>query len=164
MSSTQCILAKAYPVIGKFLCQTEKPKNTFFLPFSPTPSLSFYLRHFRVVFDSRSSFFAPKLHGSACGAGYGDNNLAWCKRTLLKTVSKTGFVCIEGNKLDGSPRHIRQVQFEKARKELHGKSPIYQAFNKVISHWSKIRRFVNSFERYSHFLSYITIKRELVSI
>ena len=26
---------------------------------------------FCAVFDSRSSFFAPKLHGNACYAGYG---------------------------------------------------------------------------------------------
>ena len=30
----------------------------------------FYLRHFRAVFDYRSSFFAPKPHGNACYAGY----------------------------------------------------------------------------------------------
>ena len=30
----------------------------------------FYLRHFRAVFDYRSSFFAPKLHENACYAGY----------------------------------------------------------------------------------------------
>ena len=36
------------------------------------PSPLFYLRHFfRVVFDSRSSFFAPKPHGNACYAGCG---------------------------------------------------------------------------------------------
>ena len=29
-----------------------------------------YSRHFRAVFDSRSSFFAPKPNGNACYAGY----------------------------------------------------------------------------------------------
>ena len=41
-----------------------------FLLFFPTTSPLFYLPHFRAVFDSRSSFFAPKLHGNTCCAGY----------------------------------------------------------------------------------------------
>ena len=42
-----------------------------FLPFFPTPSPLFYLHHsVRTVFDSRPSFFAPKLHGNACYVGY----------------------------------------------------------------------------------------------
>ena len=36
----------------------------------PIPSPLFHSRHFRAVFDSRSSFFAPKPHGNACYAGY----------------------------------------------------------------------------------------------
>ena len=35
-----------------------------------TPSRSFTFAIFRVAFDSRSSFFAPKLQGNACYAGY----------------------------------------------------------------------------------------------
>ena len=35
-----------------------------------TPSRSFTCAIFRVAFDSRSSFFAPKLQGNACYAGY----------------------------------------------------------------------------------------------
>ena len=34
-----------------------------------TPSPLFYSPHFRAVFDSRSSFFATKLHGNACYTG-----------------------------------------------------------------------------------------------
>ena len=33
-------------------------------PFIPNPSPLFYSRHFRAIFDDRSSFFAPKPHGS----------------------------------------------------------------------------------------------------
>ena len=40
------------------------------LPFFPTPPRSFTYAIFRAVFDSRSSFFAPKQHGNACYAGY----------------------------------------------------------------------------------------------
>ena len=39
-------------------------------PFFPTPSRSFTCAIFRAVFDSCSSFFAPKPHGNACYAGY----------------------------------------------------------------------------------------------
>ena len=42
-----------------------------FLPFFLTPSPLFYLRHLsRGQFDSRSSFFAPRLHRNACYASY----------------------------------------------------------------------------------------------
>ena len=42
-----------------------------FLSSSPPPPPLFYLRHLsRGQFDSRSSFFAPKLHRNACYAGY----------------------------------------------------------------------------------------------
>ena len=34
------------------------------------PPRSFTYAIFRAVFDSRSSFFAPKPHGNACYAGY----------------------------------------------------------------------------------------------
>ena len=37
---------------------------------SPPPPRSFTYAIFRAVFDSRSSFFAPKPHGNACYAGY----------------------------------------------------------------------------------------------
>ena len=37
--------------------------------FSPPPPRSFTYAIFRAVFDSRSSFFAPKPHGNACYAG-----------------------------------------------------------------------------------------------
>ena len=37
---------------------------------SPPPPSSFSCAIFRVVFDSRSLFFAPKPHGNACYAGY----------------------------------------------------------------------------------------------
>ena len=41
-----------------------------FLPFFPTPSPLFYLRHFsHGQFDSRSSFFSPKPHRNVCYAG-----------------------------------------------------------------------------------------------
>ena len=36
----------------------------------PPPPRSFTCAIFRAVFDSRSSFFAPKQHGNACYAGY----------------------------------------------------------------------------------------------
>ena len=36
---------------------------------SPPPPRSFTYAIFRPVFDSRSSFFAPKPHGNACYAG-----------------------------------------------------------------------------------------------
>ena len=36
---------------------------------SPPPARSFTCAIFRAVFDSRSSFFAPKPHGNACYAG-----------------------------------------------------------------------------------------------
>ena len=41
-----------------------------FLPFFPTRSPLFYLRHFSHGLDSRSSFFSPKTHRNACYAGY----------------------------------------------------------------------------------------------
>ena len=37
---------------------------------SPLPLRSFTCAIFRAVFDSRSSFFAPKPHGNSCYAGY----------------------------------------------------------------------------------------------
>ena len=37
---------------------------------SPPPPRSFTCAIFRAVFDSCSSFFAPKPHGTACYAGY----------------------------------------------------------------------------------------------
>ena len=37
---------------------------------SPPLSRSFTCPIFRAVFDFRSSFFAPKLHGNTCCAGY----------------------------------------------------------------------------------------------
>ena len=40
-------------------------KETFF----PTPPRSFTCTIFRAIFDSRSSFFAPKPHGNACYVG-----------------------------------------------------------------------------------------------
>ena len=40
------------------------------LPFFPTPPCSFTRAIFHAVFDSRSSFFAPKPNGNACYAGY----------------------------------------------------------------------------------------------
>ena len=40
-----------------------------FLAFFPTPLRSFTRPSFCAVFDSRSSFFAPKPHGNACYAG-----------------------------------------------------------------------------------------------
>ena len=40
-----------------------------FLPTPPPPPRSFTCAIFRAVFDSRSSFFAPKPHGNACYAG-----------------------------------------------------------------------------------------------
>ena len=43
-----------------------------FLPFFPTPSPLFTCVIFRAVFDSCSSFFAPKPHKNACYAGYDD--------------------------------------------------------------------------------------------
>ena len=63
---TQAWQAKwaVFKILG-FVCKR-------FLPFFPTPSPLFYSRHFRAVFDSRSSFFAPKPHGNACYAGYKD--------------------------------------------------------------------------------------------
>ena len=41
-----------------------------FLPFFPAPPRSFTCAIFRAVFDSRSSFFVPAPHGTACYAGY----------------------------------------------------------------------------------------------
>ena len=65
-----CSQAKAWQAkwvvfkIPGFVCKR-------FLPFFLTPSPLFYLRHLsRGQFDSRSSFFAPKLHRNACYAGY----------------------------------------------------------------------------------------------
>ena len=37
---------------------------------SPPPPRCFTYTIFRTVFDSRPSFFAPKLHGNACYVGY----------------------------------------------------------------------------------------------
>ena len=44
-------------------------EETTFLS-SPPPPRSFTCAIFRAVFDSCSSFFAPKPHGNACYAGY----------------------------------------------------------------------------------------------
>ena len=41
----------------------------FCTPPPPSPPRSFTYAIFRAIFDSRSSFFAPKLHGNACYAG-----------------------------------------------------------------------------------------------
>ena len=47
---------------------TERRRKVSYLP-SPPPR--FFTRAiFRAVFDSRSSFFAPKPHGNDCYAGY----------------------------------------------------------------------------------------------
>ena len=41
-----------------------------FPSFLPHPLPAFIYAIFRAIFDSRSSFFAPKPHGNACYAGY----------------------------------------------------------------------------------------------
>ena len=46
-----------------------KERKECFLPFFPNPSPLFYLRLFRPVFDSCSSFFAPKPYRNTCYAG-----------------------------------------------------------------------------------------------
>ena len=64
-----------------------------FFPFFPTPSPLFSLRHFRAVFDYRSSFFAPKPHGNACYAGYKQlrdtflSNIPWLRYTDQSCLS-----------------------------------------------------------------------------
>ena len=50
----------------------------------PTLSLLFYFRAiFRAVFDSRSSFFAPKPHGNACYAGYKNSKNASFRSIMI---------------------------------------------------------------------------------
>ena len=132
VSSTQCILAKAYPLVAKFLCQTEKPKKHFFSSFLPHPLPALLLAPFfawsltlvpSFLLLSRTETLATQATGI----------IIWHKRTLLKTVWKTGFVCIEGNQVDRSPRHGRQARFEQARKE-HSTENLQSFFNKVISY------------------------------
>ena len=61
---TQAWQAKwaVFKILG-FVCKR-------FLLFFPTPPRSFTCAICRAVFDSRSSFFAPKPHRNACYAGY----------------------------------------------------------------------------------------------
>ena len=55
----------------------------------PSPSRSFTRPIFRAVFDSRSSFFAPKPHGNACYASYFTSHTVdiWM---MLPTISSPG--------------------------------------------------------------------------
>ena len=58
---------------GRFLKSRGLSASVSFLsslPLPPPPPRSFTYAIFRAVFDSRSSFFAPKPHGNACYAGY----------------------------------------------------------------------------------------------
>ena len=67
-----------------------------FLPFFPSPSRSFTCATFHVVFDSHSSFFAPKPHRNACYAG--------CYRRGLPpfdTVSACIQIIMEVNEWEG---------------------------------------------------------------
>ena len=48
----------------------------------PPPPRSFTYAIFRAVFDSRSSFFAPKPHGNACYAGLKKCITAWAQKLL----------------------------------------------------------------------------------
>ena len=54
---------------GRFSKSRSLSASVSFLS-SPPPPCSFIYAIFRAVFDSRSSFFAPKPHGNACYAGY----------------------------------------------------------------------------------------------
>ena len=65
----------------------EGERKEVSIPFFPTPPRSFTYAIFRAVFDSRSSFFAPKPHGNACYAGYQKNS--WCH--LFKIMAKWEF-------------------------------------------------------------------------
>ena len=123
VSSTQCILAKAYPLVAKFLCQTEKPKKHFFSSFLPHPLPALLLAPFfawsltlvpSFLLLSRTETLATQATGI----------IIWHKRTLLKTVSKTGFVCIEGNKVDrkSSTRSTGPIRTSSER-TFHRKPP-----------------------------------------
>ena len=50
--------------------KTEERDSRFWPREKRAPPRSFTYAIFRAVFDSRSSFFAPKPHGNACYAGY----------------------------------------------------------------------------------------------
>ena len=54
-------------ILGFGRARNEKRAKSFLS--SPPPPCSFTYVIFRAVFDSRSSFFAPKPHGNACYAG-----------------------------------------------------------------------------------------------
>ena len=54
---------------------------------SPPPPRSFTCTIFRAVFDSRSSFFAPKPNGNACYAGYMRGS-GFHSRRLPKALNK----------------------------------------------------------------------------
>ena len=71
-----------------------------FPPFFSTLSPLFYLRHFRAVFESCSSFFAPKPHRNACYAGY-----CWCGGSCCwkdKSVRNITFLIIHLNNVSAS--------------------------------------------------------------
>ena len=54
---------------------------------SSPPSLPFFTcAIFRAVFDSRSSFFAPKPHGNACYAGYYWGSFYYFVFTILRGI------------------------------------------------------------------------------
>ena len=65
------------------------PFPLFFIPPPPSPSRSFTRPIFRAVFDSRSSFFAPKPHRNACYASYFTSHTVdiWM---MLRTISSPG--------------------------------------------------------------------------
>ena len=64
------------PGVVVYSGRQDLPSGVSFLS-SPLPPHSFTCTIFRAVFDSCSSFFAPKPHRNACFAGYSSKDRTW---------------------------------------------------------------------------------------
>ena len=83
---------------------------------SPPPPRSFTCAIFRAVFDSRSSFSAPKPHGNACYAGYDIVNCKcramWIKRwNRIPGGDEGGGLQIGEITCGGSPHVIKRSDY-----------------------------------------------------
>ena len=80
---------------GRFSKSRRLSASVSFLS-SPPPLRSFTCSIFRAVFDSRSSFFAPKPHGNACYAGYlnrGVTSLELTNTKIMRTFFWRQILC-----------------------------------------------------------------------
>ena len=89
-----------------------------FLPFSPTPSPLFYLRHFsRGLWLSFLVPLAPKPHGNACYTGYPylevalDNKMRWSQHIELISSRANNVLGLIKRDLWNCPKSVKETAY-----------------------------------------------------